>query len=89
MRIVESGSPIGILIELPRIKCTKHRGQAITITQLASMTYIKPLVYRILHIASTIHAPPCISASEPRAVTADVTVKIERRSEITKLKVMA
>ena len=38
MRIVESGSPIGILIELPRIKCTKHRGQAITITQLASMT---------------------------------------------------
>lgn len=45
MRIVESGSPIGILIELPRIKCTKHRGQAITITQLASMTYIKPLVY--------------------------------------------
>lgn len=46
MRIVESGSPIGILIELPRIKCTKHRGQAITITQLASMTYIKPLVYR-------------------------------------------
>lgn len=43
MRIVESGSPIGILIELPRIKCTKHRGQAITITQLASIDLHKAI----------------------------------------------
>lgn len=64
MRIVESGSPIGILIELPRIKCTKHRGQAITITQLASMTYIKPLVYRILHIVLPLFTPHHVLAHQ-------------------------